>query len=103
MLVAAVFFVAFPFAEDAYLLGALSIALGLTLGLGQPLSMMITYARAPTARAGEANGLRLMVNHFTHFLVPIVSGALGTALGVGPVFWMNSACLMVAARVLKRY
>jgi predicted MFS family arabinose efflux permease len=103
MLVAALFYLAFPFAKTPYVLGALSIALGLTLGLGQPLSMMITYARAPAARAGEANGLRLMVNHFTHFLVPILSGGLGTAFGVGPVFWMNSACLALAARVLKRY
>jgi hypothetical protein len=44
-----------------------------------------------------------MVNHFTHLVVPIVSGALGTAFGVGPVFWTNSACLALAARVLKRY
>lgn len=102
MLVAAVFFVAFPFARDVYLLGALSLALGLTLGLGQPLSMMICYARAPAARAGEANGVRLMVNHFTHFAVPIVSGALGTAFGVGPVFWLNSLCLMLAARLLAK-
>jgi hypothetical protein len=43
-----------------------------------------------------------MVNHFTHFVVPIASGALGTALGVGPVFWMNAVCLGVAARVLRR-
>ncbi|RPI44690.1 MAG: hypothetical protein EHM59_12165 [Betaproteobacteria bacterium] len=65
--------------------------------------MMITYSRSPAARAGEANGVRLMVNHFTHFAVPIVSGALGTAFGVGPVFWLNAGCLALAARVLRRH
>jgi len=101
MLVAAVLFVIFPLFENVYALFALSIALGSTLGLGQPLSMMITYSRAPPARAGEANGMRLMVNHFTHFAVPIVSGALGAAFGVGVVFWLNAACLTVAAKVLR--
>jgi len=101
MLIAAGLFVGFPLFENVYALFALSIALGLTLGLGQPLSMMITYSRAPAGRAGEANGMRLMVNHFTHFAVPIVSGALGAAFGVAPVFWLNAACLTVAAKVLR--
>ena len=101
MLLAAALFVVFPLFRDVYALGLLSLALGLTLGLGQPLSMMITYSRAPAARAGEANGVRLMVNHFTHFAVPIVSGALGTAFGVGPVFWLNAGCLAAAAKVLR--
>jgi MFS family permease len=98
---AAALFVIFPLFQNVYALAALSIALGLTLGLGQPLSMMICYSRAPAARAGEANGVRLMVNHFTHFAVPIVSGALGTAFGVGPVFWSNALCLAAAAKVLR--
>jgi len=102
MALAAVLFVVFPFFRDIYVLCALSIGLGLTLGLGQPLSMMITYSRSPASRAGEANGVRLMVNHFTHFMVPIASGALGTVLGVGPVFWINALCLGFAARVLRR-
>jgi len=101
MLLAAALFVVFPLFRDVYALSLLSLALGLTLGLGQPLSMMITYSRAPAARAGEANGVRLMVNHFTHFAVPIVSGALGTAFGVGPVFWLNAGCLAAAAKVLR--
>ena len=43
-----------------------------------------------------------MVNHFTHFAVPILSGALGSAFGVVPVFWGNAACLAGAARLLRR-
>jgi len=102
MLIAAALFVIFPLFENVYALAALSIVLGLTLGLGQPLSMMITYSRSPAGRAGEANGVRLMMNHFMHFAVPIASGALGTAFGVGPVFWLNAACLAYASKVLRR-
>jgi len=102
MAIAAVLFVILPFFSDIYVLCLLSIGLGMTLGLGQPLSMMITYSRSPASRAGEANGVRLMVNHFTHFMVPIASGALGTAFGVGPVFWINAVCLGFAAGVLRK-
>lgn len=102
MAIAAALFVVFPFFQHVYVLCLMSVGLGMTLGLGQPLSMMITYSRSPAARAGEANGARLMVNHFTHFMVPIASGAIGTAFGIGPVFWINAVCLAFAARVLRR-
>jgi hypothetical protein len=42
-----------------------------------------------------------MVNHFTHFAVPIAAGALGTAFGSAPVFWTNAGCLVLAARLLR--
>jgi hypothetical protein len=54
-------------------------------------------------RAGEANGVRQMLNHVTHMTVPIVAGAVGTAFGVGPVFWLNALCLLAAAKVLRRH
>lgn len=102
LFVSAGWFVLFPLTENTYLLAVLSAGLGLTLGLGQPLSMMITYMRSPKGRSGEANGIRLMVNHFTHFAVPIVSGALGTAFGVGPVFWINAVLLTGVGRMVRR-
>ncbi len=102
LFVSAAWFLLFPFSTNTWVLAALSFALGLTLGLGQPLSMMITYNRSPQGRSGEANGIRLMVNHFTHFAVPILSGALGTAFGVGPVFWINAVLLTGAGRLLQR-
>lgn len=102
MIIASGLFVLFPLFENVYALCVLSVGLGLTLGLGQPLSLMITYSRSPKSRAGEANGVRLMVNHFTHFMVPIASGAIGTAFGVAPVFWINALCLGFAAKVLRK-
>jgi MFS family permease len=101
--IAAVVFAIFPMYSSIPFLVLASALLGLTLGLGQPLSMMITYSRAPAVRAGEANGVRLMLNHVTHMTVPIVAGAVGTAFGVGPVFWLNALCLLAAAKVLRRH
>ncbi len=83
----------FPFFTDPWILGAIAFLLGLGLGCGQPLSTMLTYSRAPHGRSGEALGLRLAVNHFSHVVVPLAFGAIGTAFGLGLVFWTNAVLL----------
>ncbi len=47
---AAVAFFLFPFVTSAYLLTAIAFLLGLGLGCGSPLSLIITYNRAPKGR-----------------------------------------------------
>jgi len=85
----------FPFFTNPWILGAIAFLLGLGLGCGQPLSTMLTYARAPQGRSGEALGLRLTVNHFSHVVVPFVFGAISAAFGLAPVFWANGLFLAV--------
>jgi hypothetical protein len=34
-----------------------------------------------------------MINNFTHIVVPLLFGSLGTAFGVAPVFIANAAIL----------
>jgi len=91
----------FPFFTDPWVLGAVAFLLGLGLGCGQPLSTMLTYSRAPEGRSGEALGLRLTVNYFSHVVVPLVFGAVGAAFGLGTVFWTN-ALLLAAGGILGR-
>jgi len=85
----------FPFFTDPWILGGIAFLLGLGLGCGQPLSTMLTYARAPQGRSGEALGLRLTVNHFSHVVVPFAFGAIGAVFGLAPVFWANGLFLAV--------
>jgi len=92
----------FPFFTDPWVLGAIAFVLGMGLGCGQPLSMMLTYARAPTGRSGEALGLRLTVNHFTHVVTPLAFGAIGTVFGLGPVFWTNALFLAGGGVLIRR-
>src|SRR5690606_6894678 len=92
----------FPFFTDAWVLGAIAFMLGLGLGLGRPLSTMLTYSRAPRGRSGEALGLRLTVNHFTHVVVPVLFGAIGSAFGLGPVFWTNALFLAAGGWLSRR-
>jgi MFS family permease len=82
-----------PFFSSAVLLGGIAFVLGLGLGLGQPLSVMLTYNHSPPGRAGEALGLRIAINNSIHVVVPAVFGAVGTVLGLAPVFWVNSVSL----------
>lgn len=87
-------FLLFPFVHHVAALLMLSFALGLGLGVGQPLSLIMTYNRAPAGRAGEALGVRFSVVNLTHMVIPLVFGSVGSALGLVPVFAANSAMLL---------
>jgi MFS family permease len=84
----------FPLFRDPYLLAVASFVLGLGCGVGQPMSMSLIYTLSPPGRASEGAGLRIMFNHFTHLVVPIAFGGVGTMFGFGPVFFSCSALLL---------
>lgn len=87
-------FVLFPFLHNPFLLAAASFLLGLGCGVGQPMSMSLIYSLSPAGRSSEGAGLRVMFNHFTHMVVPIAFGGLGTLFGFAPVFVSCSALLI---------
>src|SRR6185295_9159348 len=89
-----VVFVLFPFFVNPWLLAGVSFLLGLGCGVGQPMSMSLIYGLSPAGRASEGAGLRVMFNHFTHLVVPIAFGGLGTLFGFAPVF-VSCSALMV--------
>ncbi len=93
--------VLFPFVASVYMLAAISFTLGLGLGCCAPVSLIITYNRAPDGRTGEAMGLRQGVNKFTEAMVPLVFGSLGSAFGLGPAFWMDAILLAGGAFIMK--
>jgi len=84
----------FPFFRDPYLLALSSFVLGLGCGVGQPMSMSLIYSLSPAGRASEGAGLRVMFNHFTHLVVPLAFGAVGSAFGFVPVFVSCSALML---------
>lgn len=93
LFVAGATYLLFPFFENVYVLGIISFVLGLGLGCGQPLSIILTYNRAPVGRSGEALGVRIMVNKITQIVVPVFFGSIGSVFGMVPVFWANAAFL----------
>jgi MFS family permease len=101
MFAGALAFLPFPFIDLVPALLALSFCIGLALGCGQPLTLNIVYNRSPPGRSGEVTGLRLTINNITHIGVPLAAGALGTVLGVAPVFWVNAVILAASGRLSR--
>jgi MFS family permease len=100
--VAAFAFILFPFFQNAYALAAIAFLLGLGHGCGQPMAMSLIYLLSPHGRVAESSGLRVTVNNFTHVVIPIVFGSLGTAFGFFPVFLSNSAMLVAGGFIMRR-
>lgn len=93
--------VVFPLITNVYLLMAMSFVLGLGLGCCSPLSLIITYNRAPPGRAGEAMGMRQAVTKFTEVMVPVAFGTIGAAVGLAPAFWMDALLLAGGAWIMR--
>ena len=91
----------FPFFERVGPLMALSFLLGIGLGCAQPMIMSLLYAASPPGRQGEVVGVRTTLLNASHTLLPLAFGALGAALGMGPVFWSMST-LLVSGSVFTR-
>jgi len=95
-------FTLFPLFDSPVMLCAVAFLLGLGVGCGQPMSMSLIYALAPKGRASEAAGLRVTVNNFTHLVIPLVFGSIGTAFGYAPVWLANSVLLSVGGWLVRR-
>lgn len=95
-------YVLFPLVTHVALLMALSFALGIGLGSAQPMVMALLHDAAPKGRTGEAVGLRQMVITTGQTIMPLLFGALGSALGVRTVFWAVALALVVGSRAAKK-
>lgn len=101
LLTGAVLFI-FPLVDGVPLLMALAFLLGVGLGGTQPLVMALLYERAPAGRGAEAVGVRTLLLNFGQASVPLAFGALGTALGMMPVFWAMGLALLAVGYFAAR-
>lgn len=95
-------YLAFPFSQNAVMLGALSFCLGLGLGSGQPMVMSLLHLHTPAARIGEAVGVRMSLVQASSVAVPLLFGAIGASLGLTPVFWSVGVCLAAGGYLTRR-
>lgn len=70
------------------LLAILPVLFSVHAGLGgaQPMIMALLYDRAPPGRGGEAVSVRTLLLNITQSGIPLLFGALGSALGMTRVF-----------------
>lgn len=69
------------------LLVASSAVIGLGQGLSGPMLNALIYEYAPSHEAGEAMGVRTLINNVSQGTIPLIAGGVGAAFGLAPVFW----------------
>ena len=92
----------FPFVTSVSLLMSIAFLLGLGLGCSQPMVMSLLYEASPPGRQGEVVGVRTTVLNISSTALPLVFGAVGSALGMGPVFWGIATSLLSGGYVSGR-
>ena len=97
----AVGFLVVPFFHSTALLCVASFMFGLGMGCGTPLTVILMFDRSSEGRSGRTLGIRLTTTNAVRVLGPMVFGAIGTAFGVPPVFWINAA-IMAATGFMSR-
>lgn len=95
LLLTAGMFAVYPLMHTALAMALCAGTLGLGLGSVQPAVMATLHHVTPSTRHGEALGLRSMLLHGSTLVMPLTFGAMGAAVGVGPVFWLMGAVLAV--------
>ena len=93
---------AFPFFKGFDALMALGILLGVGLGLSGPMTLSLIYEHAPPARLGEVLGMRITMMNVSFTVVPLLSGTITAAAGVGPVFWLLAAGVGVSCVAIRK-
>ncbi len=102
LFVAGATYALFPLVERVGPLIALSFTLGLALGSAQPMVMSLLHSIAPAGRMGEAVGVRMTIVNASTFGVPLLFGAVGSTLGLAPVFWSVGAALAAGGVFARR-
>lgn len=90
---------ALPFV-DAWGAIPVMVALGVALGIPQPLTMAWTTAITPASAHGAALGLRLTANRIAQVAIPLAVGGLAGPLGITAIFWANAAVLAAGAVIV---
>lgn len=93
----AAMFGVYPLLDSAWAMAGCAALLGIALGAIQPAVMSTLHQVTPPDRQGEAQGLRSTFVHFSTLVMPLTFGAIGAALGVGPVFWLTAVVLSAGA------
>ena len=102
MLCSCVCYALFPLSNSFATLLPLAFALGLGLGMSQPVVLSLIHTAAPEGRAGEAVGVRATLVTFSQTTMPLMFGALGATLGMAPVFLTMSLLLAAGSWYVRR-
>jgi MFS family permease len=95
-------FAIYPLVHTAWLMGVLSVLLGVALGSVQPMVMSTLHQITPKHRHGEALGLRSMAINGSSVVMPLLFGSAGVLVGVSGVFWSVGLAVGAGSRLAWR-
>lgn len=95
-------FALYPLVHAAWLMGLLSVLLGLALGSVQPMVMSTLHQITPKHRHGDALGLRSMAINGSSVVMPLLFGSAGVLVGVSGVFWTVGFAVGAGSRLAWR-
>ncbi|MFT3821717.1 MAG: MFS transporter [Rubrivivax sp.] len=95
-------FMVYPLAATPWLMGGCAVLLGLTLGVAQPLIMTTLHHVTPEGRHGESLAFRSMAINASSTLMPLLFGALGTAVGAAALFWSVAGAVGAGSWLTRR-
>lgn len=87
-------YLGFSLSGSVTMLIAFALILGIGQAIGAPMVNALLYEQSPPGRAAEAVGLRATLNNGGQTVLPLLSGALGAALGIAPAFWLLCVALL---------
>jgi MFS family permease len=103
LFIACIAYAMFTLVRTVPFIAGIAFLLGLGLGASQPSLMSLIQHATPVGRLGEAVGVRTTVMNTSHTLLPLLFGGVGTALGMGPVFWAMALVLGAAGIFARRH
>lgn len=78
-----------------------AFAMGLGHGLANPMLNTLLYEASPPTRVAEVLGLRTSVSMGLQVSMPVLAGALGSLIGVAPLFWLVAAMQLGGAHAAR--
>jgi MFS family permease len=103
MLVAAVSFLLAPLTHGFWGLIGVSILMGASVGITQPLTMSLLVECITAEFWGVALGIRQSVQRVSTIISPLIFGAVSTARHVEPAFYAGAVIFLGAAGITTRF
>ena len=97
-----VVFALYPLAPNPWLMGALAVLLGITLGSVQPMVLSMLHRLTPDNRHGESLAFRSMAINASSTLMPLIFGATGTLVGAAVLFWVVGGAVAGGSWLARR-
>jgi hypothetical protein len=73
------------------------VVMGFSFGLASTLSITIVVGMTTAGAQGTANSIRIMANRAGQFVMPFGAGLVAAAAGLGGLFILLAAAIVVAA------